>query len=180
MKMIRNILLVVAVLLLLPLIVALFVPKDYTVEQTVDIAKPRQEVFQYVRMLRNQQVYSVWIKADPNIKMVYTGTDGMVGGKVAWESNMDSVGKGEQTITKIAENERMDIDLHFYKPFPADSKAYFKVADAAAGATRVTWGFSSTMPYPMNLFLVLGMKEKLNNDLHTGLSNMKQLLEGGR
>ncbi len=36
---------------------------------------------------------------DPNVKLIYTGTDGTVGFKSAWSSDVKNVGVGEQEAT---------------------------------------------------------------------------------
>ena len=101
MKMLMKILIASAILIAIPLIVALFVKKDYAVEREITINKPKQEVFDYVKLLKNQDNYSIWATMDPNMKKTYRGTDGTVGFVSAWESKVDSVGVGEQEIKKI-------------------------------------------------------------------------------
>jgi hypothetical protein len=44
--------------------------------------------------------------------------------------------------------------------------------------TRVKWGFDSQMKYPMNLMLLfMSMEKMIGNDLGTGLTNLKNILE---
>lgn len=83
----------------IPLIVALFLPTQYQVERSIDIGKPASDVFAYIRMLKNQEQYSVWAKKDPNMKKIYTGQDGTVGFVSRWESLDKEVGTGEQEIS---------------------------------------------------------------------------------
>ena len=105
MKTLKSILIVVAILIAIPLVVALFMKKSYTVEREVLIGKPRQEVFNYVKFLKNQDLYSKWAKMDPSMKQQFTGTDGDVGFVSAWDSDKKDVGKGEQTIAGIKARE---------------------------------------------------------------------------
>ena len=115
---------------------------------------------------------------DPNAQKEYKGTDGTVGFVSAWDSKVKNVGKGSQEITKIAEGERMDVNLHFVKPFEVDCTAYFITEAAGENQTKVTWGFNGKSPYPMNIMLlVMNMEDMLGKDLHTGLTNMKGILE---
>ncbi len=64
---------------MLALVAALFIKKDYAVEREITISKPKQEVFDYIKYLKNQDHYSVWNCLDPAIRKIYTGTDGTVG-----------------------------------------------------------------------------------------------------
>lgn len=45
-------------------------------------------------------------------------------------------------------------------------------------ATKVKWGFSGSMPIPMNVMLpFMGMEESVGKDFQDGLNNLKGLLE---
>jgi len=105
MKIVKRILIGVAILIAVPLIVGLFVRKDFAVEREVIINKPKDDVFQYVRYLRNHDNFSKWATMDPKMKKDYRGTDGTVGFVSVWESENQDVGKGEHEIKKITEGE---------------------------------------------------------------------------
>ncbi|MBN2348633.1 MAG: SRPBCC family protein [Bacteroidales bacterium] len=178
MKILKIVLIGLGILIAIPLIIALFVKKDYHVEREITINKPLQEVFNYVKYLKNQDLYSRWATMDPDMKKTYSGTDGTVGFVSAWESNNREVGKGEQEIVKITEGERIDFELRFMEPFQSTEPAFMTTERIAENQTLVTWGFSGHMKYPMNLMLLFMDFEKLiGNDLETGLNNLKILLE---
>jgi hypothetical protein len=59
MKIFKRILIGLAVLLAIPLSVALFIKKDYAVEREIVIDKTKAEVFNYVKYLKNQNDFSV-------------------------------------------------------------------------------------------------------------------------
>ena len=178
MKILKIILIVVAVLIAIPLVVALFVKKTYSVERQITIERPKQEVFDYVRLLRNQNNFSKWATMDPAMKQDYKGTDGEAGFVSSWESDKKDVGKGEQTIAGVTEGERIDYDLHFIEPFESRSKAYLITEPVSDSQTKVTWGFTGKMNYPMNLMqLFMNMEDMIGDDLNTGLTNLKHILE---
>lgn len=116
------ILAIIASLIAIILIAALFIKKEYTIEREVAINKPKQEVFSYIRFLKNQDHYSKWVMTDPAMKKEFKGTDGTVGFVYAWDGNKKA-GKGEQEIMKITEGERIDIEVRFVKPFEATAAA---------------------------------------------------------
>ncbi|MBK8810369.1 MAG: SRPBCC family protein [Acidobacteria bacterium] len=168
------------VLLLIAALAALvFLTKtDYKVEREVTINKPRAEVFSYAKMLKNQNDWGPWVKQDPSIKLNYKGNDGEPGFTSSWESNMENVGVGEQEIKKIDEGKRIDSELRFKKPFESTSQAYMTMEDAGPNATKVRWGFSGSMPRPMNLILlVMDMDKEIGKDFDAGLANLKTILE---
>lgn len=178
MKILKRILLFIVAIVVIALVAALFVNKDMKAEREIVINKPKQEVFDYIKYVKNQDNYSKWNKMDPGMKKTYTGTDGTVGFSYAWDSENGDVGKGSQTITAINEGERMDCDLHFLKPFDSKAKIYMATIAVNDSTTKVTWAFDSKMQYPFNLMkLFMNMEKAIGDDFSTGLSNLKTVLE---
>lgn len=177
MRIVKKILIGIVILLALVLITALFIQKDYATEREVVINKPKQEVFNYIKFLKNQHNYSVWAKMDPAMKKEFRGTDGTEGFVSAWEGNSD-VGKGEQKIVRIADGQRIDFELHFIEPFEATSPAYMITEEVSPGQTKVKWGMSGEMNYPLNIMRIfMDMSEVIGKDFQTGLDNLKGILE---
>lgn len=178
MKIFKKILIALVIIIAIPLLVALFVKKDYAVEREVAINQPKEVVFGYIKYLKNQDNFSKWATMDPDMKKTYRGTDGTVGFVSAWESQKDDVGTGEQEITKITEGERIDYELRFIKPFESTEKAYMITEALGDNQTNVKWGFSGRMDYPMNLMLLfMNFEEMIGNDFETGLNSLKGELE---
>ena len=178
MKILKSILLALVAVVALALVAAAFVEGNYHVEREIVINQPKDEVFNYVKYLKNQDNYSKWATMDPEMKKSYTGTDGTVGFVSRWESTNEEVGVGEQEIKGITEGEKLDFELRFYEPFEATDNAFMITEKVSDTATKVTWGFDGHMAYPMNLMLVfMDMEEMLGNDLQMGLNNLKSVLE---
>lgn len=178
MKILKTILYIVLGLVAVVLIVALFVKKDFSVEREITIHRPKSEVFDYVKFLKNQENYGVWYARDPGMKREYRGTDGTAGFVAAWDSESKDVGKGEQEITKITEGERIDSELRFSEPFESTSPAYMITESAGENETIVKWGFTGRMNYPMNIMLLfVDMNDAAGKDFETGLNNLKDILE---
>lgn len=178
MKIVKKILLVIAIIIGLALITALFVKKDMNAEREVTINKPKQDVFNYVKYLKNQEAYSKWEKMDPAMKKEYRGTDGAVGFVSAWDSDKKDVGKGEQEIKKIADGERVDFEIRFIKPFASTATSAITTQAVSANETKVKWEFHGNMNYPFNLMgLFMNMDKMIGDDLQTGLANLKPVLE---
>ena len=116
MKILIIILSIIGGIVALVLITAAFVKKEYTVEREILIDKPVQTVFDYVRMLKNQENYSVWVMQDPNQKTTLTGVDGTKGAIFSWNGN-DQAGEGEQEIKDIAEGKKIEQEIRFKRPF---------------------------------------------------------------
>lgn len=178
MKVVKRILYVIIATIALVFIVAVFVPKDYSMERSIQINKPNAEVFEYVKYLKNQDNFSVWSKMDPDTKRELSGIDGTVGCISSWESNSKEVGKGQQEITQIIEGERINFELRFIEPFEATDYAYFATESVDSNSTIIKWGFDGKISYPMNIMLLwMNMEEMLGPDLEKGLQNLKEILE---
>ena len=176
-----NILLIIAAsiggLILLVLVLALFTKKGYSIQRFIIIDKPKEEVFFYLKHLRNQDMFSKWVMTDPFMEKKYTGVDGTVGFIYAWEGNKKA-GKGEQEIKKITEGNRLDIEVRFEKPFEAVAQTPFTVENVSPNQTKVTWFMISQMKYPMNvIMLFMNMDTALGKDMDISLGNLKTILE---
>lgn len=175
MKIAKKILIVVLVIVAIPFVIALFVSKEYAVEQEITIDKPKQQVFGYVKVLKNEDNYNVWLMADPNAKKELKGTDGTVGCIYAWNGN-DQLGAGEQEIKAIVEGEKMNTELRFIRPFEGVATTYISTEAVSENQTKVKWGMSGTNPYPFN-FMNLFMNASLGADMAKSLTMLKANLE---
>jgi len=174
MRIVKSILKWLLILIAVILVVALFLKKEMSIEKSVVINKPKQEVFNYIKQLKNQDNYSTWAKMDPNMKGEFRGTDGTVGFVKAWDG--EKAGKGEQKIIKINEGRRIDYDLHFIKPFESNADVFMATEETSPTQTKVTWGFKSKMNWPSNIMGLFG-DMMVGKDFQTGLDNLKGILE---
>ena len=178
MKLLKKIIFTLIAIVALCLIAALFVDNKYAVTKTVIIERSSDDVFEYIRLLENQNDYSEWMLKDPNTKKTYIGTDGQVGFISKWSSKKENVGVGEQEIIKIEEGKRIDFKLRFKKPFEAEDDAFMTTEALSDNKTKISWGFKGEMDYPMNLMLLfMDMEEKIGPDLQKGLQTLKVILE---
>lgn len=180
--MIKKVLIVlVAIVVLLIAAVALIsfvMPTELKIEREVTINRPKAEVFDYVKYLKNGNEWGPWARRDPGMTTTYRGTDGQPGFVAAWVGTTDDAGVGEQEIKKITEGERIDTVLRFKEPFESRSDAYITTNALSENQTKVKWGFRSEFARPMNVFLaVMDVDAMLAKDYDEGLANLKQILE---
>ncbi|WP_373071849.1 SRPBCC family protein [Zeaxanthinibacter enoshimensis] len=164
-------------IVLLVIVLAVIAPKSYDVNRSITVKRPRKDVFEYLKYLKNQAEWSPWEKKDPNMEKKFTGTDGTVGAVNYWNGNKD-VGEGEQEITAIREGERVDGQLRFFKPWKSQSDCYLITEDAGKDSTKVTWGFSGKNKFPMSIMMLfINMDKAVGKDFEEGLSSLKARLE---
>ncbi|HUC82874.1 MAG TPA: SRPBCC family protein [Flavisolibacter sp.] len=178
MKILKRLLFVILLLIAVALITALFVKQEMHAEREVIINKPKAEVYDYVKYLKNQNDYSKWGTMDPAMKKEFRGTDGTVGFVSAWESENGEVGKGEQEITAINPGERIEYELRFIEPMESKAAAYMTLDAVSANQTKVKWGFNGKMNYPFNIMrLFMDMDKMIGDDFAAGLDKLKGKLE---
>lgn len=159
------------------IVLVAFAPRKYNVHRSVTILKKRPELFQYLKLMRNQDHWSPWMKRDPEMQQTFSGEDGNVGFKTQWESEHKQVGHGEQEIIKLEENRRIESALRFLKPWKSESSGYFDLQDADGG-TKVTWGFYGTHKPPLNVMMLFyNMDKAVGKDFEEGLADLKKVLE---
>lgn len=162
-------------LVALLLVVALFVPKDFTYEKSITINAPIDTVWVNVNSLSALDKWSPWNDHDPVMKKELKGMDGTIGAIQSWQSNI--VGSGSQKIAAIEKPVFFETELNFYKPYKSHGKAYVKLVSEGT-STKAIWGMTGNMPYPMNVMtLFMNMDKTMGKDWNHGLSKLKKLSE---
>ena len=146
-------------------------------EKSISIEAPVDSVWENISSLAAMDKWSPWNDKDPNMKKTLTGVDGEVGAKQSWVSDVKDVGEGSQTISKIDKPNLFETKLEFLKPFKSFADGYVKLSEAN-GTTETTWGFKSTMPYPMNLMkLFMNFEKSMDIEFGNGLRKLKEICE---
>lgn len=150
--------------------------KEMTIENSVVVNKPVSQVYEYLRMVKNQENFSVWNMADPNKKTVAKGTDGSEGFVYSWDSQIKNVGAGSQEIKKLVQDKSIDYEIRFERPMQNIAFSSFNLVSAGDGQTRVTWDFRSPTKFPMSLFSWI-FKRMLSKNMSESLANLKAILD---
>lgn len=100
-------------------------PKEIFLEKSVAINKDAHEVFEFLKQTKHQDQFSIWNMKDPNMTKNYSGEDGSKGFIYSWDSKDKNVGAGEQEITGIIEDTRIDYELRFKRPMQNTAKSSF-------------------------------------------------------
>lgn len=173
-----TILISIAALIALFLIAAALQSNSFAISRDIIITRPLEDVFEYIRHLRNMEHYNKWVMTDPNQKTRFTGTDGQVGFIYAWDSENKNSGKGEQEIKQIVPDQKLRTEIRFEKPFKGVSEAILTTELIAAGQTRVIYTFQGAKNFGMKIaHLLFGLEKILGKDLDTTMKNLKTQLE---
>lgn len=168
---------VITGIILVFLVLVILAPKGYEVSRSVVIERTKPEVYHHLKYLKNQDSWSPWAKKDPQMKKGFVGEDGSIGAISSWDGNKE-VGAGEQEITALSKNERIESKLRFLKPWKSESDCYFQLHEEGEGKTKVTWGFTGENAFPMNIMMLfMSMDKMVGNDFEQGLESLKRHLE---
>ena len=175
MNILITILLVVAGIIALLLLMALFMKRKHYVKREIIINAPRQKVFDYLRLLKNQDEFNQHAMAGPDRKREFKGTDGSVGYIYAWSGNKNA-GVGEKEIKNIIEGKRIETEIRFVKPMRAIAHIIMETESLSDNQTKVYWSNAGELKYPLNIMIPM-MEKHVAKDMDISLSTLKNILE---
>ena len=175
MHIIIIILLIVVGIIALLLITALFMRKRHHVSREIIINAPSQKVFDYIKLLKNQDEFNKHAMAAPDRKREFKGTDGTVGYIYAWSGDKNA-GVGEKEIKNIVEGKRIETEIRFVKPMRATASIIMETESLSVDQTKVSWSNSGTLNYPVNIFIPT-MEKHVAKDMDSSLSILKNIIE---
>jgi hypothetical protein len=175
MNIVITILVIVAGLIALLLIIALFMKKEHYVKREIIINAPRQKVFDYIKLLKNQDTFNTGAMAGADRKREFKGTDGTVGYIYAWSGDKDA-GEGEKEITNIIEGEKIEMEIRFVKPMTTSALITMETASLSDDQTKVSWSNAGTLKYPVNIMIPM-LEKHVAKDMDVSLSTLKNILE---
>ena len=175
MNIIVIILLVLAGIIGLLLIIALFMKKEHYVKREIVINAPRQKVSDYIKLLKNQDEFNTGAMEDPDRMRAFKGTDGTVGYIYSWSGDKNA-GVGEKEIKNIIEGKRIETEIRFEKPMRATASIIIETESLSDNRTKVRWSNAGVLKYPINI-LVPMMENHVKKDMDISLSTLKDILE---
>ena len=175
MSIVFTTLLVMAGIIALLLIIALFIKKEHYVKREIIINAPRQKVFDYIKMLKNQDEFNKHAMAGSDRTREYKGTDGTVGFIYSWKGDKKA-GEGEKEIKNIVEGRKVEMEIRFIKPMTATANIIMETEPLSDDQTKLYWSNSGTLKYPVNIFVPM-MEKKLPKEMDSSLANLKNILE---
>lgn len=174
MKVLLRILGGLAALVLLLVVVALFLPRQFRVERSTVIKAKPEAIYAQVEDLKAWKNWTAWHERDPQMKLSYSAKSSGVGAWSAWESKNE--GNGRMTITAAEPAKRVAYDLEF-PDFGMKSVGILTLAPEAGGV-RVVWADEGDLGMnPMNRWFGLFLDGMIGPDFEKGLSKLKSVSE---
>ena len=175
MNILITILFVLAGIIALLLIIGIFTKREHYVKREIIINAPLQKVFNYAKLLKNQDEWNKNAKGDPDKKQEFKGTDGTVGYIYAWSGNKNA-GEGEKEIMNIIEGKRIETEMRFVKPMTFTASLIMDTESLSDNQTKVNLSHDGTLKYPKNIMILI-FEKMFAKQMDISLSTLKNVLE---
>lgn len=179
MNIVLIVLSVIAGLVVLLLVVAFFAPRGYAVQREIVVHCTRRVAYDYLRHIKNQVYFNIYRMRDAERTETYRGEDGTVGFVYAWDGDKKA-GAGEQVITRLDQDARIDLEMRFIRPFAAKALTSYHLEHLSDHQTKIVNSMHGSLNYPMNVMLLFMNTDKMmGRDMETMLVKLKEILEAG-
>lgn len=145
-------------------------PKMNISRSTV-IDAPAEKVFSVISNFNQWRPWSPWLITEPEAK-VTVADDAK---SYEWEGKR--TGSGSMEILEERENEFLDMNLIFLKPWKSKAKVRW-ILKADGDKTHTTWEMDSSLPFFM-FWMTKMMTGLISMDYDRGLSMLKEYIETG-
>lgn len=146
-------------------------PKMY-ISRSIFINKKASDIFPLLNNFDHWSIWSPWLIMEKGVK-VNVAPD-----KKYYDWEGDLTGAGNMQVTNEVQNEKIDYNLTFLKPWKSHAKIGFILQPQGEG-TKITWTMDSSLP-----FFLFWMKKMTENfigmDYNRGLNMLKDLAEQGK
>ena len=163
---------IVAFIILL-LVIGLALPRHARVEVQTRIDAHPATVFALVNDFHRVALWSPWLEADPNARVVHSGPARGVGAMMTWDGSI--IGTGTQVITESRPFTHVATTIN---PGESGEARTWLDLEGNGGSTRVTWRFETDYGY--NVFgrmFGLAFAGIVRQDYESGLIRLRQLAE---
>jgi effector-binding domain-containing protein/uncharacterized protein YndB with AHSA1/START domain len=143
----------------------------FHVAKSITIQASPEKVYSIISDYQHWPAWSPWLITEPGVKVeVKTG-----GKEYSW--NGKRTGSGEMKVLKENAPHRLDMVVHFLKPWKSTSPVWFELKQQGQ-ATEVTWSMTGSLPFFM-FFMTKMMTAYIGSDYDRGLRMLKDYVETG-
>lgn len=171
MKIIKNIVIGLIILIAVLAAVGMLLPKEYKVERSVTIAAPIDLVFDQVNDLKKNEAWTPW--KDPTMTVTYSEPSAGKGASSSWKSK--DMGNGTMTIVESVPNSAINIDLDFGGMGGAKADWTFAQEGENVKVTEIMTGDQGMNP--VKRYMGLMMDKMIGPYFEKGLASLKEVSE---
>ena len=172
MKIVKTLLIIVAVLAGAFIIWNATLPANFEVKRSVNMNVAPEAISHTVSDFSTWPHWSVWFQLDSTMTYELGDTHQGVGGSYSWTS--EAMGGGNMSILEYTEGQSMKTEIHFDGQGMSNGSWDFEIQNN--GETKVTWGLSGEMGF-FGRFIGAQMDKWVGPDFEVGLQNLKSYVE---
>lgn len=151
--------------------------KEFEINRTVVINRPKDEVFNIVRQLRKEHLWIPWFKKDFNGVLKYSGEDGKMDALLYWKGHKTFY-EGTQKITKINQGKIIETRYLVVKPLRMVMIEYKGLKEIDENKTKIVWGVKGGLAFPLSVMaLIYPVDKAYGEKLEVGLKDLKTFME---
>ncbi len=173
MKILKYLLIIVAIVLVGGWALVTTQPDSYDVNRSKLIKAPASVIFNNLNDFKNWEEWGPWMEEDSTIVATYPENTSGVGGSYSWTSKD---GPGNLKTVAIIENKSIDQKIQFNDYEPTD---VYWILDETDEGTNVTWGMKAEKtPFMFKFFAMIsgGMDGMLGPMEEKGLDNLEDAI----
>lgn len=174
MKTVKSIISVVVSLLVILLIVAFFLPSEYSISRSITINSATSPIYDHVVNYEKWNNWAPWPELDPQASHKFSGTMGEIGSSWAWEGEV--LGSGMLTLENFNPNKSIRSKLIFKTPQEMESIDVWEF-EAVSDGTKVTWISEGELGYPVGRLMGLFLEDMMAPNIEKGLKGLKREVE---
>lgn len=142
------------------------------IKRSIKIDAKPDAVYAKLNDFNHWEPWSPWLIMEHGVKV-----DVETGGKYySWDGKR--VGSGNMKVLSEKENESIEYDLNFLKPWKSHAKVGFNIKPDGDGS-KVTWTMNSSLPFFM-FWMKKMMEAFVGMDYERGLKMLKDYVEDGK
>ncbi|MFP4369326.1 MAG: SRPBCC family protein [Candidatus Kapaibacterium sp.] len=156
------------------LVVASFLPSEFSVEREITINEKADSVFIECADLTRFRQWEPWSEMDSTIVDEFSGPVAKEGMKWSWKG--DIMGPGSLTLTTVKQNEIIQSELIFGEEGDFKNQNIW-IFEPQGDKTKLRWILRGELSYPFNRFVGLFLEEQVEQDFDKGLKKLKSRCE---
>ncbi|WP_026607398.1 SRPBCC family protein [Methylocapsa acidiphila] len=158
------------------LIYAATKPDMCRVARSIQIAAPRARIFPLINDLRAMNEWNPFVKADPAIKLAYSGPASGVGAVNSFAGD-SKVGAGQAEIIESVVPAKVVMTIAMERPMKCRNRVEFALTPAPEG-TEVAWTMTGAQPYFGKLMSIfINVDKMVGGAFEKGLADLKTRAE---
>ncbi|WP_224484660.1 SRPBCC family protein [Robertkochia aurantiaca] len=174
MKILKYILILIAIILIGFALYVALEPDHYKVTRSQTIQAPPSVIDNYITDYRKWTQWSPWESQDPNAAIEYGDPASGPEGSYSW--NGEVLGKGSMKTLFISPDSILQ-EIKFIEPYESRADVFWTL-DSVAEGTEVTWGMEGDLSFTERAFMVFqgDMNTLIGPDYERGLNNLDSLV----